>query len=101
MGDASMSHRKECVATIDAPMAHVRMFAQAREIAGRGVDTIHAETLGELLDIAVRKYGPEFSAVLSRATVWVNGEQPEDGHGTLLRTNDEVAILPPVSGGRG
>lgn len=94
-----MSEREDGVATIGAPMAHVRMFARAREVAGRGVDTIHAETLGELLDIACRKYGPEFAAVLDRAAVWVNGDKPEDGPDTLLRANDEVAILPPVSGG--
>lgn len=80
-------------------MAHVRMFAQAREAAGRGADTIHAETLGELLDVACRKYGPEFAQVLETATVWVNGEKPEPGRATPLRSNDEVAVLPPVSGG--
>lgn len=80
-------------------MAHVRMFAQAREAAGRGADTIHAATLGELLDVACKKYGPEFAQVLERAAVWVNGEKPESGRAAPLRANDEVAILPPVSGG--
>ncbi len=80
-------------------MAHVRLFAQAREAAGRGVDTIHAPTLGELLDLASQEYGATFVAVLATATVWVNGEEPPRGLATELRARDEVAILPPVSGG--
>jgi molybdopterin converting factor small subunit len=31
--------------------------------------------------------------------VWVNGDEAEQGDDTLLRDGDEVAILPPVSGG--
>jgi molybdopterin converting factor small subunit len=44
-------------------------------------------------------YGEEFSAVLERARVWVNGDEPVDGEATALRDGDEVAVIPPVSGG--
>jgi molybdopterin converting factor small subunit len=37
--------------------------------------------------------------VLDNARVWVNGDEPADGPATLLEDGDEVAVLPPVSGG--
>ena len=45
------------------------------------------------------RYGADFTAVLVRARVWVNGDEPADGDETLLHDGDEVAVLPPVSGG--
>lgn len=78
-------------------MAVVRLFAQAREAAGTASDLIDAATLAELLDEAVRKWGPDFAAVLSTSKVWVNGE--EVPLVTPVGDKDEVAVLPPVSGG--
>jgi sulfur-carrier protein len=77
----------------------VRLFAQAREAAGRSHDERAAATLGELLDDLRATYGVEFTAVLENARVWVNGDEPPDGDGTVLHDDDEVAVLPPVSGG--
>ena len=37
--------------------------------------------------------------MLDNARVWVNGDEPADGDATPLRAGDEVAVLPPVSGG--
>ena len=78
-------------------MAVVRLFAQAREAAGTATDLIDEPTLADLLDEAVRKWGPEFAAVLSTSKVWVNGE--EVPLTTPVGDKDEVAVLPPVSGG--
>ena len=44
-------------------------------------------------------YGAEFRAVLTSARVWVNGDEPTRGDDTPLRDGDEVAVIPPVSGG--
>jgi sulfur-carrier protein len=77
----------------------LRLFAQARDAAGRAVDELDAPTLGELLDAARARYGPAFAAVLGTARVWVNGDEPADGDATRLGDGDEVAVLPPVSGG--
>jgi MoaD family protein len=82
-------------------MATVRLllFARAREVAGRRDDVVDASTLGELLDSARDRYGPDFAEVLGSSRVWVNGDEPTAGDVTALRDGDEVAVLPPVSGG--
>ncbi len=80
-------------------ITRLRLFARAREAAGRAADDIPAASLGELLDRACATYGEEFAAVLATAAVWINGEEPADGRATVLESGDEVAVLPPVSGG--
>ena len=80
-------------------MVRLRLFAAAREAAGRTDDTFDAATLGDVLDQARAAYGEPFVAVLRTARVWVNGDEPSAGDATLVRDDDEVAVLPPVSGG--
>lgn len=77
----------------------MRLFARAREVAGTGDDTIDAPTLGALLDEASARYGDEFTAVLERCRIWINGDEPARGRDTPVADGDEVAVLPPVSGG--
>jgi molybdopterin synthase sulfur carrier subunit len=79
----------------------LRLFARAREAAGTSTAELQAATLGELLDHARATYGAEFAAVLDASRVWVNGDEPADGDATPLQDGDEVAVLPPVSGGFG
>lgn len=78
-------------------MATLRLFAAAREAAGTGRADIEGATVGEVLDAAVARYGPTFADVLGTCRIWVNGEPaaPADP----VRPADEVAVLPPVSGG--
>ena len=78
-------------------MARLRLFAQAREAAGTASAEIAGSTVREVLDAAAARWGPEFSAVLHRCAVWVNGE-PAD-RSAPVAPDDEVAVLPPVSGG--
>jgi molybdopterin converting factor small subunit len=77
----------------------LRLFARAREAAGTGTDRFEAATVEELVTQAVARYGPEFEAVLGTARVWVYGDEPAAGGATRLAAGDEVAVLPPVSGG--
>ncbi len=78
-------------------MATLRLFAQAREAAGRSRDVVDGATVGEVLRAAVARYGEEFAAVLATCRVWVNGDQADPS--TAVGDGDEVAVLPPVSGG--
>lgn len=79
----------------------LRLFAAAREAAGTGSVTIEAATLGELLVEARRRFGEELGAVLDGSRVWVDGDEPLSGDATALVDGSEIAVLPPVSGGRG
>lgn len=78
-------------------MPTLRLFAQAREAAGTGSDEVPGTTVADLLESARQRYGTEFSQVLGMCKVWVNG-QPAD-RTTPVGDTDEVALLPPVSGG--
>lgn len=77
----------------------MRLFARAREVAGTADDIIDAPTLGALLDDASARYGDEFTVLLERCRIWINGDEPARGRDTPLADGDEVAVLPPVSGG--
>ena len=78
-------------------MARIRLFASAREAAGTREDQLPGATVGDVLDAAVAKYGPVFAGVLDTAAVWCNGDAVDRDHEVTDR--DEVAVLPPVSGG--
>lgn len=78
-------------------MAVLRLFAAAREAAGTGRDDVPGATVGEVLDAAVARYGDGFAAVLGRCKVWRNGEEARRDE--RCADADEVAVLPPVSGG--
>jgi sulfur-carrier protein len=81
------------------PAVRLLFFARAREAAGRRDDTVDAATLGDVLAVLRERYGPDFTAVLDGSRVWINGDEPGAGAATTLAEGDEVAILPPVSGG--
>ena len=78
-------------------MAVVRLFASARDAAGTGRDELPGDTVGEVLTAARARYGAAFTAVLANSRVWVNGE-PADLSDPIAMV-DELAVLPPVSGG--
>jgi molybdopterin converting factor small subunit len=73
------------------------MFASAREAAGTTRDDVPGATVGEVLGAARRRYGEGFAEVLATCRIWVNGD-PADEDATV-GSGDEIAVLPPVSGG--
>ena len=78
-------------------MPLLRLFAAAREAAGTARDDVPGATVEEVLARAVERYGAGFDAVLTTCRVWVNGEEASPD--MALNDDDEVAVLPPVSGG--
>lgn len=78
-------------------VAVVRFFAQAREAAGTGTAVCGGATVSEVLATAVATYGAGLEAVIAMSKVWVNGE--EVPRSFAVTDKDEVAVLPPVSGG--
>jgi molybdopterin converting factor small subunit len=78
-------------------MATLRLFASAREAAGTARVEVAEATVGEILNGARSRYGEHFAAVLATSRVWLNGEPTTDD--AVVGAGDEVAVLPPVSGG--
>jgi molybdopterin synthase sulfur carrier subunit len=75
----------------------LRLFAAAREAAGTGRIDAPGSTVDAVLGWAAAAFGPDFAALLGSCRVWCNGEPAEAT--TVLADGDEVAVLPPVSGG--
>lgn len=78
-------------------MVTLRLFAQAREAAGTKSAQLPGDTVGDVLDEACHRFGTAFAAILDGSKVWLNG-QPAD-RSEPVGQGDEVAVLPPVSGG--
>jgi molybdopterin synthase sulfur carrier subunit len=78
-------------------VATLRLFAQAREAAGTRSAEVDGASVEEVLAAARAQFGDAFGAVLDGSKVWLNGA-PADALDPVSAT-DEVAVLPPVSGG--
>src|SRR5215475_11095668 len=75
----------------------VRLFAALRELAGASRVEASGKTAGEVADRLSAENGDRFAAIAAVSTFVVNGERAE--RSTPVAEGDEVAILPPVSGG--
>jgi molybdopterin converting factor small subunit len=78
----------------------MRLFGPLREIAGfpeQWIELFEGDSVGDLLQ-AVRLMGVVPGKLLDASAVAVNQEYAKPA--SVLHDGDEVAILPPVSGGR-
>ena len=78
-------------------MAQVRLFANLREMAGTGRVSVDADTVGGVVGALEERFGDRFAAAMATAKVWVNGDEASAEH--VVRDSDEIALIPPVSGG--
>lgn len=75
----------------------VRLFASLRELAGSNEVEVEGASVGELVEALSRRYGERFERIARAGSVVVDGERaaPE----ARLTGAEQVALLPPVSGG--
>jgi MoaD family protein len=76
---------------------NVRLFAALRELAGASRVQAEGRTAGDVADALSAAYGERFASIAAVSSFVVNGDRAE--RGTPVAEGDEVAILPPVSGG--
>lgn len=81
-------------------MVRVRLFAAVREAAGTGETTAEAGALPDVLALLCRRYGTEFARRLAVCTVLLDGTAVPRHADVHVADDAELAILPPVSGGR-
>lgn len=83
-------------------MPRLVLFAAAREAAGCRAAEVAGASVGEALDAAVERFGPEFARVLRFCSVLVDEftVPPARAWETPVGEATEIAVLPPVSGGQ-
>jgi molybdopterin converting factor subunit 1 len=77
----------------------VKLFAAARELAGTSeavVEVSEAATVGEVRQALSKQY-ERLAPLVGRSLMAVNAEYADNS--TTLQAADEVALIPPVSGG--
>ena len=73
-------------------------FGHLHDVTGCRTDVLPGHTVGEVVDEAGDRYGDRFKEALdSTCRIWVNGEPAR--RETEVADVDEVAFLPPISGG--
>ncbi len=78
-------------------MVRVRLFAALRELAGASEVEAEGKSAGDVIDVLSSRYGERFTQIAAVGSVVVNGERA--ARSTPVGPGDEVALLPPVSGG--
>ena len=80
-----------------AAVVRVRLFAALREAADASEAEVAGKTVGDVVDALSIRFGERFAAVAAVSSFVVNGERA--ARSTPIAEGDEVALLPPVSGG--
>ena len=78
-------------------VARLRLFGPAREAAGTASITLPGQSVSGIIAAAEEQFGEAFSQVVATSNIWLNGEPVEPD--APVSDGDEVAVIPPVSGG--
>jgi molybdopterin converting factor small subunit len=78
-------------------MVTVRLFAALRELAGSSEVEADGASASEVVQALSARYGDRFAQIAGAGTVIVDGERAAPDH--PLTGAEDVALLPPVSGG--
>jgi MoaD family protein len=78
-------------------VVRVRLFAALREFADASEVDVSGRSVGDVVDALSERFGERFAAVAAVSSFVVNGERA--ARSTAIAEGDEVALLPPVSGG--
>jgi molybdopterin converting factor small subunit len=75
----------------------VVFFAQMRDLTGVRNVVMRSKTIEALINEGGAIYGADFVCLATSCAIWVNGETV--GRDWAISDDDEVAFLPPISGG--
>ena len=78
-------------------MAILRLFASVKQMAGTGSVILSGATVADVVEEASQRYGAEFTDMARNCRIWLNGNPTEIN--TPVNDDDEIALLPPISGG--
>jgi molybdopterin converting factor small subunit len=78
-------------------MARLLLFGPAREAAGVSSVVLPGHDVAGIITAAEERFGDAFVRVLATSHVWLNGDVVDPD--AVVSDNDEVAVIPPVSGG--
>ncbi|HEY1831714.1 MAG TPA: MoaD/ThiS family protein [Acidimicrobiales bacterium] len=78
-------------------MAQLLLFGPARDAVGHSKLTVPGDSVAAIVAAAEEQFGEAFSRVLAVSNVWLNGHLVAPD--THVSEDDEIAVIPPVSGG--
>ena len=78
-------------------MAEVRLFAVLRELAGAPTVEAEGDSVEAIVQDLCDRHGDRFASIVRVSSVVVDGERASLE--MALSGHEEIAILPPVSGG--
>ncbi len=78
-------------------MSRLLLLGPAREAAGVRRAEFPGDTVADVIERAVERFGPTFAEIVALSHLWVNGDDAARDH--VVGPSDEIAVVPPVSGG--